>query len=198
MPTSRESQARTLAFARVVGCWLVIVPSIIGLRVSEMSALASEFFKTRRLKVGFVCLHKDSKRQAAATLKDSFRTCVEDLFGIHLLLDAFSDSFVSGRVGHEPRRVGRVSPVKAPRPWSQQRYRLSLGSPVGLVDGDQPGEQGSAQCGDPECGKGVADLPASADEQTGGERSHNGTKSAESHSPTNASGANRRGVQQRP
>jgi hypothetical protein len=46
-PASRESQARTRAFARVIGPWLVIVPSIIMLRASEMGALASEFFKSR-------------------------------------------------------------------------------------------------------------------------------------------------------
>jgi uncharacterized protein YjeT (DUF2065 family) len=45
MRTTRESQARTRAFARVIGPWLLIVPSIIVLRASEMSALASEFFK---------------------------------------------------------------------------------------------------------------------------------------------------------
>jgi uncharacterized protein YjeT (DUF2065 family) len=37
--------ARTRAFARVIGPYLVIVPSIIILRASEMGALASEFFK---------------------------------------------------------------------------------------------------------------------------------------------------------
>ena len=46
MPTTRETQARTRAFARIIGPWLVIVPGIIMLRASEMSALASEFFKS--------------------------------------------------------------------------------------------------------------------------------------------------------
>jgi hypothetical protein len=41
-----ESQAQTHAFVRVIGPWLVIVPGIIVLRVSEMGALASEFFKS--------------------------------------------------------------------------------------------------------------------------------------------------------
>ncbi|HYY27621.1 MAG TPA: hypothetical protein VE860_06745 [Chthoniobacterales bacterium] len=46
MPASRESLARTRAFARVIGPWLVIVPGIIVLRASDMGALASEFFKS--------------------------------------------------------------------------------------------------------------------------------------------------------
>jgi hypothetical protein len=41
-----ESQARTRAFARLMGPWLVIVPSIILLRASAMGALASDFFKS--------------------------------------------------------------------------------------------------------------------------------------------------------
>jgi hypothetical protein len=45
VPATRESQARTRAFARVIGPWLVIVPGIIALRASGMGALASEFFK---------------------------------------------------------------------------------------------------------------------------------------------------------
>ncbi len=45
MPATRESQARTRAFARVIGPWLVIVPGIIVLRASEMGAFASEFFE---------------------------------------------------------------------------------------------------------------------------------------------------------
>lgn len=44
MPATRESQARTRAFARVVGPWLVIVPGIIAVRAPDMGALASEFF----------------------------------------------------------------------------------------------------------------------------------------------------------
>jgi hypothetical protein len=64
------------------------------------------------------------------------------------------------------------------------------------VDGNQAGEQGTAQGGHPECGKGVPDLPAPADEQADGERSNNTTESAQPHGPSNASGANGRGVQQ--
>jgi hypothetical protein len=45
MPATRESQAQTHAFARVIGPWLVIVPGIIVLRAPEMGALASEFFE---------------------------------------------------------------------------------------------------------------------------------------------------------
>jgi hypothetical protein len=45
MPATRESQARTRTFARVIGPWLVIVPGIIVLRASEMGAFASEFFE---------------------------------------------------------------------------------------------------------------------------------------------------------
>jgi uncharacterized protein YjeT (DUF2065 family) len=43
---TQESRARTRAFARVMGPWLVIVPGIIVLRASGMSTLASEFFKS--------------------------------------------------------------------------------------------------------------------------------------------------------
>jgi uncharacterized protein YjeT (DUF2065 family) len=46
VPATREAQARTRAFARVIGPWLVIVPSIIVLRASGMGALASDFFKS--------------------------------------------------------------------------------------------------------------------------------------------------------
>ncbi len=44
MPATPESQARTRAFARVIGPWLVIVPGIIAVRAPDMGALASEFF----------------------------------------------------------------------------------------------------------------------------------------------------------
>ncbi len=44
MPVITQSQARTRAFARVVGPWLVLVPGIIALRAPDMGALASEFF----------------------------------------------------------------------------------------------------------------------------------------------------------
>ncbi|MBV8118680.1 MAG: hypothetical protein JO081_01925 [Alphaproteobacteria bacterium] len=46
MPATGESQARTRGFARVIGPWLVIVPSIIVVRASGMGALASDFFKS--------------------------------------------------------------------------------------------------------------------------------------------------------
>jgi len=46
VPTTRESHARTRAFARVIGPWLVIAPGVIVLHASEMGALASEFFKS--------------------------------------------------------------------------------------------------------------------------------------------------------
>lgn len=45
MAASRESQARTRTFARVMGPWLVIVPGVIALRAPGMGALASDFFK---------------------------------------------------------------------------------------------------------------------------------------------------------
>ena len=46
MPAKQDSQARTHAFARVLGPWLVIAPGIIMLRASGMGLLASEFFKS--------------------------------------------------------------------------------------------------------------------------------------------------------
>jgi uncharacterized membrane protein len=46
VPAPRESQARTRAFARVLGPWLVIAPGIIALRAPAMGALASDFFKS--------------------------------------------------------------------------------------------------------------------------------------------------------
>ena len=46
VPVTQESQARTRAFARVIGPWLVIVPGIIALRAPGMGAFASEFFKS--------------------------------------------------------------------------------------------------------------------------------------------------------
>jgi len=45
VPATPESQARTRAFARVIGPWVVIVPCIIVLRASGMAALATDFFK---------------------------------------------------------------------------------------------------------------------------------------------------------
>jgi hypothetical protein len=46
MPATQESQARTRAFARVMGPYLVIAPGIIAVRAPDMGALASEFFKS--------------------------------------------------------------------------------------------------------------------------------------------------------
>ncbi len=46
MPPIRESQARTRAFARVIGPWLVIVPGIIALRAPSMGVLAADFFRS--------------------------------------------------------------------------------------------------------------------------------------------------------
>jgi hypothetical protein len=44
VPATPESQARTRAFARIMGPWLIIVPGIIAVRAPDMGALASEFF----------------------------------------------------------------------------------------------------------------------------------------------------------
>jgi hypothetical protein len=46
VPPIRESQARTRAFARVIGPWLVIVPGIIALRAPSMGVLAADFFRS--------------------------------------------------------------------------------------------------------------------------------------------------------
>jgi hypothetical protein len=46
LPATPESQARTRAFARVIGPWLVIVPGIIALRAPDMGPLAADFFKS--------------------------------------------------------------------------------------------------------------------------------------------------------
>jgi hypothetical protein len=46
VPAPPESQARTRAFARIIGPWLIIGPGITVLRASKMAALASEFFKS--------------------------------------------------------------------------------------------------------------------------------------------------------
>jgi uncharacterized protein YjeT (DUF2065 family) len=46
VPATSESQARTRAFARIIGPWLVIVPGIIALRAPDMGALAADFFKS--------------------------------------------------------------------------------------------------------------------------------------------------------
>jgi uncharacterized protein YjeT (DUF2065 family) len=45
MSATPETRARTRTFARVLGPWLVIVPSIIVLRAPGMDMLAAEFFK---------------------------------------------------------------------------------------------------------------------------------------------------------
>jgi len=42
VPATQQSQARTRAFARVLGPWLAIAPGIIALRAPGMGALASE------------------------------------------------------------------------------------------------------------------------------------------------------------
>ena len=44
MPATTESRARTRAFARVMGPFLVIVPGIIAARAPDMGALAAGFF----------------------------------------------------------------------------------------------------------------------------------------------------------
>ena len=49
MPATSESQARTRAFARVMGPWLVIVPGIIVMRMPDMGALMSGFFENTGL-----------------------------------------------------------------------------------------------------------------------------------------------------
>lgn len=45
MPATPESRARTRAFARVIGPWLVLVPGIIMVRAPDMGTLASAFFE---------------------------------------------------------------------------------------------------------------------------------------------------------
>lgn len=45
MPATPESRARTRAFARVIGPWLVLVPGIIMVRAPDMGVLASAFFE---------------------------------------------------------------------------------------------------------------------------------------------------------
>jgi hypothetical protein len=46
IPATPQSRARTRAFARIIGPWLVIVPGIVVMRVSAMGALADEFFRS--------------------------------------------------------------------------------------------------------------------------------------------------------
>jgi hypothetical protein len=45
MPAKPESEARTRAFARVIGPWLAIVPGIIVVRAPEMGTFLSGFFE---------------------------------------------------------------------------------------------------------------------------------------------------------
>lgn len=45
MPATPESEARTRAFARVIGPWLVIVPGIIVVRMPAMETFLSGFFE---------------------------------------------------------------------------------------------------------------------------------------------------------
>lgn len=49
MPATLEARVRTRAFARVLGPWLLIVPGIIVLRISDMDALTSGFFENPAL-----------------------------------------------------------------------------------------------------------------------------------------------------
>ena len=44
MSATAQSRARTRAFARVIGPWLVIVPGIIAVRAPDMGPLAADFF----------------------------------------------------------------------------------------------------------------------------------------------------------
>jgi hypothetical protein len=45
MPATPESKARTRVFARVIGPWLAIAPSIIVVRRPDMGVLAAGFFE---------------------------------------------------------------------------------------------------------------------------------------------------------
>ena len=49
MPASPEARARTRAFARVIGPFLVIVPAIVALRAPNMGTMASAFFQNEAL-----------------------------------------------------------------------------------------------------------------------------------------------------
>jgi hypothetical protein len=46
MPATQESRARTRAFARLIGPYVAIVPSIIAVRAPDMGALAAHFFES--------------------------------------------------------------------------------------------------------------------------------------------------------
>jgi Gpi18-like mannosyltransferase len=49
MPATPEARARTRAFARVIGPFLVIVPSIVNVRLADMGTTASAFFANEAL-----------------------------------------------------------------------------------------------------------------------------------------------------
>jgi hypothetical protein len=49
MPATPESRARTRAFARVIGPFLIIVPGIIAVRAPDMGAFLSAFFENEAL-----------------------------------------------------------------------------------------------------------------------------------------------------
>ena len=46
MSATPESQARTRAFARIIGPWLVIVPGLIAVHAVDMGVFAADFFKS--------------------------------------------------------------------------------------------------------------------------------------------------------
>ncbi len=49
MPATPEAQAKTRAFARILGPYLAIVPGIVAVRAPDMGALASAFFANAAL-----------------------------------------------------------------------------------------------------------------------------------------------------
>lgn len=49
MPVTPESEARTRAFARVIGPFLIIVPGIVAVRAPDMGAFLSSFFENDAL-----------------------------------------------------------------------------------------------------------------------------------------------------
>jgi len=49
MSATSEAEARTRAFARVIGPFLVIVPSIVAVRAPEMDTLVTAFFENAAL-----------------------------------------------------------------------------------------------------------------------------------------------------
>jgi hypothetical protein len=46
MPATQESRARTRAFARLIGPYVAIVPTIVAVRAPDMGTLAADFFKS--------------------------------------------------------------------------------------------------------------------------------------------------------